>query len=260
MHTGNTVKQVLEAFRVYDCPEFTKVRVGNANDGGYVVLRELCEKTPNVYTFGVGDDMGFELDFIKRFPRATVLLHDPTIERLPQEHSKFMFVKEGVSDNLDASIPKNSLLKMDVEWAEWDALLSLDGAVLERFSQIVVEFHMVQAEPQDHLSPYFKSLYRNVFKQINENLFGLYCGVLKKLNLGFFLFHLHANNSLPRIAAGGFLFPPLLEASFVRRNLVRTAVRTESKFPVPGLDSPNKTDRRDAIDFYPLTKDTTDAE
>lgn len=249
----NNIKSFLNQFKVYDVG-LTKIRIGNNGDGGYVTLKELCAKTDTVYSFGVGDDVSFELDFVNRFPNVQeIKLCDPTIDKLPLEHPRFEFFKHCIMDINPVDIPKDSLLKVDVEWNEWEAFDELFNANdLNKFSQILIEFHIVHAEPREWLSPYFKGFYQSVFDKINEDLFARYCEVMRRLNEQFYIFHIHANNSLPLINVGGHTFPPLLEVSFVRKDLARAVYSTSEHFPIEGLDFPNKTDRMDILGWWPI--------
>lgn len=260
---GN-VEKFLQEIKVYDC-DLTKVRIGNKHDGSYIALEELCEKTSMVYSFGIGDDVGFEVDFARRFPRSKFKLFDPTIDRLPLEHPKFEFLKQDIGQGKGEpfkSVAENSLLKMDVEHNEWEPLLAMNNEQFNKFNQIIIEFHVVsvatngcypETKKRTFLSPYFKTFYRSIANNINEDLFGAYYEVMRKLNEQFYAFHVHANNSLPKINTGGYTFPPLLEISFVRKDLVRVH-KTATNFPTEGLDFPNKTDRPDIVDWYPLGK------
>ena len=139
---------------------------------------------------------------------------------------------------------------MDIEWNEWKTFLNLEPDLIG-FDQILVEFHLIHAESKEDLSPYFQNLYRSAFKVINNNLFDMYCEVLEILNLNFYIFHIHANNSLPMIIVQGHTFPPLIELSFVRKDFVTKAILSMENFPVKGLDFPNKKDRPDIVNFYP---------
>lgn len=263
-------KKFLNEIKVYDCG-LTKVRIGNKSDGGYIALKEICIKTPMVYSFGVGTDVGFEFDFVKKFSPQEVKLFDPTINALPGELPTFIFshnrfdiktlkssktqtklniVKEEYSE--PKNLPDDSLLKIDVEWNEWDALLEFDKKTLNKFSQILIEFHIVHVEPREGLTPYFKDFYETIFEKLNEDLFRKYYEVMKKLNDQFYAFHIHANNSLPLIEVDGYSFPPLLEVSFVRKDLVENVQETTDSFPIDGLDFPNKTDRPDILNWYPI--------
>jgi len=251
----DNVKNFLEQFKIYDCPNLTKIRIGNHGDGGYVALKELCKQTSTVYSFGIGDDVGFELDFVKQFPDITgIKLCDPTIDLLPETHTKFTFSKEGISPGYGAleNLAEDSLLKVDVEWNEWDAFQVFNEQDLGKFSQILIEFHIVHVEPRSELTAYFKSFYQTVLERINDDLFEKYCEVLERLNEQFYIFHIHPNNSLPKIGISGYSFPPLLEVSFVRKNSVGAVYSTGERFPVEGLDFPNKMDRPDIVNWWPI--------
>lgn len=249
-----TVKNLLNEIKVYDC-NLTKIRIGNNCDGGYVAAKELCEKTDTVYSFGIGDDISFELHYINMFPNSKkIKLFDHTVDELPITHPKFSFHKQGIGNGYGTpeNIFENSLLKMDVEYCEWEAFELFDNNSLKKFSQILVEFHIVHAEMRDHLTPYFQNFYEHALSQINSNLFIKYYHVIKKLNELFYIYHIHANNSLPKISVGGYDFPPLIELSLVRKDLVSDVHETETNFPIDSLDFPNKTDRADIACVYPL--------
>lgn len=260
-----SLERLLDSIRIYDC-SFTKVRVGGKHDGGYVVADEVCRATDRVYSFGIGDDVSFELGLLETYQNIKkVNLFDPYIDELPASHGKFSFSKIGIGDDYPESRyvsawpayqhGSNDLLKMDVEGSEWSAFRDMFWAVLNGFSQIVVEFHVFHIMPVVGFSPYFTSIYQKWADRVNNHCFEMYYEVLKKISGFFTCFHAHANNSLPMVELGGFRFPPLIEMSFVRKDKIRTNVKeAEGPFPVGGLDSPNKTDRPDIIDWYPLIR------
>lgn len=252
---SNTEK-FFNLIKIKDCG-LTKIRVGNEGDGGYVAYKELCEQSKVVYSFGVGNDVGFELAWVQMFPNSEIKLFDPIITALPKEHQRFTFQRYGIGlqfQPLDL-VENNSTLKMDVEYDEWGALQIFKKDVLNSFSQILVEFHIIHVAPQGDLSPYFSQLYRKVTKGINQDLFAYYYDALMFLTNNFHIFHIHANNSLPVVHCDGFTFPPLLEMSLVRKDLVRGQV-TDGRvgFPVTGLDVANKADRPDIVGYYPFKR------
>jgi hypothetical protein len=251
------IEQFLKEIEVHDCPGLTKVRLGNEHDGGYVVLNEPLDLVPVLYSFGVGNDVGFEIDFVKRFPEARVELFDPTIQGLPENHGQFRFHKKGIPAHGNqgwGEIPHNSLLKIDVEGAEWKSIASMAPEILSAFSQMVVEFHILHVEPRNGLSPYFHGLYSSLTARINTGLFSKYQKTLAKINVVFWCYHIHANNSLPLATLAGYTFPPLLEMSFIRKDLAGEVRPAVDNFLVPGLDAPNKTDRPDIGSFYPFRR------
>jgi hypothetical protein len=252
-----SIEKLLEEIRVFDCPGLTKTRVGNPNDGGYVLLQEITECAKALYTFGVGNDVGFELDFIQKFPQVEqVHLYDPTISKLPQNDPRFTFHRLGISpayyNGFGEIRPTRNLLKVDVEWNEWDAFGAFSPEFLRRFDQIIIEFHLFHAEPKPGLSTYFQSCYQMALNRVNDELFERYRSILKKINREFYAYHIHANNSLPKSKIRWTEFPPLLEMSFVRKDLIFKAVPTEEPFPIAGLDFPNKVDRPDIHNYYPM--------
>ncbi len=262
----DNVAKFLREIKIYDC-HLTKTRIGDEQDGGYVALKEICEKTDVLYTLGVGDDVSFEMDFMNRFPVKEIKLFDPAIRRSPVEQSKFVFfkIRVGPKHHTLNDIWKDgfsrALLKMDVEWDEWEILKQVSNKELLKYDQLLIEFHVIPVKffpgPQEKVmdfpyTPYFRGFLESVHDKINDILFGMYYEVMKKLNWLFYGYHIHANNSLAKINVNGHSFPPLIEMSFVRKDLVGRIPETTHSFPIGGLDYPNKSDRKDITNFYPL--------
>jgi hypothetical protein len=250
------LREFLGTITVRNCG-LTKLRIGSKHDGGYVVAEELCRRARMVYSAGVGEDLAFEEQWLERWPKTRFILYDPNIESPPVSHEKFTFRRIGLGAKYKplVRVKMNSTLKLDIEWDEWGAIQAIPDSNLERLAQIVVEFHIIHSEiERNDLSPYFCALYDDVMMRVNEDLFGLYYDTMRKLTRHFYIFHIHANNSLPLANYEGYWFPPLLEVSFVRKDLVRIHSVSRETFPIKGLDSPNKTDRPDFMDYYPLVE------
>lgn len=249
------VRAIHEELQVFHIRKSSKIRLGNANDGGYVALNtpEL-KAAPQLISFGVGNDISFERGFILNSEvNSEVQIYDivqPTIT-LPEN------IKFQIGDALQLRrfpAKNNSVLKMDVEGSEWVALsLAFDSNRLFSFCQILVEFHFLHTEAPKGLSPYFESVYDKHVDQINFLSFSYYLRILKKLNTCFTLYHIHANNSLPAIRVGNLSMAPLLECSFIRTDLIRRRVPSEEKFPTE-YDAPNKLDRPDYSNIQPPEK------
>jgi len=264
------LKKLLRNIKVYDCG-FEKIRVGNNYDGGYIALKEICKQTKNVISIGVEDNVSFDLDFVKKFPQAKVDLYDHTVDGLPTNHDNFTFHKVGVgvkkTGDLDtlksfsSGMSNNTLLKMDVEWNEWKIFKEIDEETLNKFNQMLVEFHIIQVDTNDNfllsqntLTPYFKGFYNDIYHQINNGLFEMYAEVISKLSKYFYIVHIHANNSLPKTLINDISFPPLLELSFARKDLINDVQETKFEYPIKSLDYPNKPYKDDINDTYPFSK------
>jgi hypothetical protein len=161
---------------VYKSP-FTKSRLGKDNDGGYIIA-----EIPNVnYTIllagGIETDISFEEHFINKYPNVKSFAFDGTINALPKENSSITFIKKNIGfennkhitnlhDIID--INDNIFVKMDIEGGEIPWIKSLSDDQMNKFEQIVMEFH----------SP-FSNNEIDVFDKINRN---------------HYLIHFHGNN------------------------------------------------------------------
>ncbi len=217
----------------YDIFGFTGTRVGPKNDGGYIVPEQIINNTKVAYTYGVGNDVRFELDFVRRNP-VTVHLYDHTITDLPESCRQFVFHKCGLADtkgecvdtftnHLAANQDNDGVfLKIDVEGAEWPALAVSD---LSSVICLVVEFHFWYG------------------------LTDLVRSVLAKLNGEFTLWHVHGNNYDAEMTDGALRVPRVLEATYVHNRFVASK---SLKSQLPGsLDSPNRSDVSDhVLDWY----------
>lgn len=184
-------------------------RVGRANDGGYVMLDDF-EGKRIAYSFGIADDVSWDLDMANR--GLDVYMYDHTISQLPQMHPKFHYFQIGLgNENEKDDLHKKTLaqlmkenghmdeygmiLKIDIEGAEWDVLRTVDEEILQHFSQIVFEFHDVIVPENEN--------------NIQE--------ALQKLNQTHQLVHVHANNYGSYLLLGGTMLPELIEATYVLR-------------------------------------------
>lgn len=146
------INRFYEVLKIKDVVGYDFVRVGAANDGGYVMLDDLQGGV--AYSFGINDDVSWDDDMASR--GYEVYMYDHTIDALPYVRDAFHFCKEGIADfkendslkKLETFIKrnkhdknKNMILKIDVEGAEWGVFEQISEEVLRQFNQIVVEFH-----------------------------------------------------------------------------------------------------------------------
>ncbi len=190
----------------------TKIRLGRANDGGYICVDEVIVRGGVAYSFGISDDVSWDLDVANKYG-CDVYQYDHTIGRLPQTCDKFHFHRLGISANDEAeqktmSLPSllkanghmnadRMILKMDVEGAEWEVLENLPQDILKRFGLLVMEMHDFHMEHK--------------IKKYTE--------IVKKLNLTHQLVHLHANNCGDSWYCGDIVFTHAVEVTYVRKDL-----------------------------------------
>lgn len=187
------------------------IRLGNVlGDGGYVMIDDFTDSS-NAYSFGINDDVSWDMDMSERC--EAVYMYDHTIDSLPSESEKFHFQKKGIADSLDkiddnlnslqffvSSNGHNNcehmILKMDVEGCEYGALAMASSNLLQQFDQIVLEIHYL-------------------LRQENHNKV---ISTLEHLNKTHFPFHVHINNyNSVKAFRGGFI-GNTMEVSFASKS------------------------------------------
>jgi hypothetical protein len=249
-----TLEKISEAITVVDCPGYSKIRMGNPNDGGYIVLKEVVEQATELVSYGIGDDVGFEFEFASVNPASSISCIDPRIDKLPLAAPQMRFFKSGFGrgwGGLVTPSTEHPIAKIDVEYDEWSGFMQTPEDVIKAYEMMCIEFHFVFAKRPLDLSPHFTWLYGRAVDDLNLSLLINYGMVLEKLSELFYIFHIHVNNALPPVTMFGHTFPPLLELSLVRKDVVAGVIPTAQEYPTPGLDAPNKTDRLDyALDCF----------
>lgn len=219
-----------------------KIRLGTDCDGGYII-GDIGTKYDCYISAGVSDEESFSRDFINKYnmTNENSFAFDGTINEYPSHYTdKITFIRRNIGKNRNANIAnlsyfiekyKNIFLKMDIEGGEYEWLLSLNRGNLDKFAQIVIEFH-----------------------GINDNSWGSYyydkVSCLKKLSETHYLIHVHGNNY------GGITngVPDVVELTYIRKDYFseKPTLNTE-KLPIKNLDFPNNINSPDInLSFYPF--------
>jgi len=215
-------------------PYFTStplLRVGDEGDGGYVMADHFTTST--AISIGIGGNVSWDLAMSSR--GYTIAMFDPTIAAAPATVPNATFHRIGLGtpaqsaasglelESLDqlrtrARMPKAeaATLKIDVEGAEWDALI--DIASFDQYEQIVIEMHDL-ARLGDEKSAH------NVL------------AVLANLHSSHLPIHVHANNEAPVMQFGTYWLPDVLEVTYLRR--ADAGVATPSSELSIQLDQPS---------------------
>ena len=228
----------------YDLPECSKVRIGGAFDGGYIMV-DRFSPSQRVFSYGLSWNIAFEIDLAER--GHTLFMFDHTIAALNSQHPNFNWHREGLADvagsggdlftlldHVTRLAPGETgmILKLDVEGAKWDALAEIDDGLLARFDQIVIEMHE------------FRNIADEAWAKRTR-------AVLAKLGRHFTLHHVHANNCAPVLmAAGQVPVADVIEASYIRSDLTS---RAPLSIALPSaIDAPNDPSHPDIpLWFYP---------
>lgn len=230
---------MIKLLKIYDVGE--KIRVGNINDGGYVLPKILIEKSNSLFSYGISNDISFDEHYIELTDyKNKVYGYDHTIDSVETKYkNNFILKKEGISSTKEEytnnfiehynqlNINSRSLLKIDVEGAEYEYFNGTDVSELkDKVTGIVVEFHSLS-----------NNEYRNNFFEI-----------VKKLNDYFYISHVHGNNCSSSFEyfekENKYIMPDVIEITFASKELVQD-VNTDKTIYPSNLDSPNNEDKND---------------
>lgn len=186
------------------------IRLGPVGDGGYLVPDDL-EGLGACFSPGVSSISGFELDCADR--GIDVFLADRSVDQPTEMHPRFRFEKRYVGafnnkdfmtleDWISRSCPPEQcdmILQMDIEGYEYETLLSVSQASLERFRILVVEFH-------------------NLDQLWARSFFAIASRCFEKLLEHHECVHIHPNNVGKSVITRGIEVPRIAEFTFLRRD------------------------------------------
>lgn len=231
--------QNLELLQVYFFKN--KIRCGINRDGGYVI-GELDGEYDCYISAGISNEESFSRDFINKYKmnKNNSFGFDGTINNYPIKYTdKITFIKKNINNfndeynsNLDFLINKynNIFLKMDIEGSEYNWFLFIDNEQLNKFKQIIVEFHGITNN------------------KYNSSYDKMRC--FEKLSKTHYLIHAHGNNFGKVINN----IPDVIELTYINKNYFNyIPTLNYQPLPIKNVDFPNKFNSNDIdLNFYPF--------
>jgi len=206
---------------VYKSP-YPKQRIGKNDDGGYVAVNIPNVEYSVLLAGGVADDISFEIDFLTIHPKTLVFAYDGTVSSLPAEHAGIEFIRKNIGAENTSSVTNlhtiiedhtDIFVKMDIEGGEIPWITSLNEQHLNKFSQIVMEFHHPFSDAE--------------------------AVVFDKLNKTHVLVHFHPNNCCGVRLHQNVIIPNVFECTYIHKKYFESSPEL-NKDSIPGsLDMKN---------------------
>lgn len=226
---AKAVNKTINTLRPVGC-QHALIRIGPAGDGGYIIPDDL-EGISHCFSPGVSNIAGFEKHLFEEFGIPSFLA-DFSVEGPPsglngfefdkkyihtQHGDEFISLENWVNNKLCNHDASDLILQMDIEGAEYDAIIDTSDKTLQKFRIIVVEFHWLDQIVFDRFD-FFGSIFRKITKHHQ-------------------VVHLHPNNCCGSFVFNGLEIPRVLEVTLLRRDRI-THSTTRKDFP-HALDSKN---------------------
>lgn len=230
-----------ELLKVYHFDTDKKKRLGVNADGGYIIA-ELDGEYDCYISAGVSNEESFSKEFIEKYNmnKENSFAFDGTIADYPYHYTdKITYIKKNIGGHNDDNITnlsfltdkyQNIFLKMDIEAGEYPWLLSIDETQLNKFKQIVIEFHGITG---DWLWNYPDKVQ-----------------CLEKIAKTHYIVHAHGNNYGCVVNN----IPDVIELTLINKNyFAHTPNLNTTSMPIENLDYPNNLEWNDIkLDMYPF--------
>jgi hypothetical protein len=227
------IRDLIKRLRPLDCGK-ELIRVGGNADGGYLLPDDL-KGIEYCFSPGVGSVADFENHLATLNIRS--FLADYSVGSPPIDKPEFTFDKKflGANDTessltlkswRDKYLPNYAgdlLLQMDIEGAEYEAIISTPVDVLDTFRIMVIEFHFLE-------------------KLFDRFVFKLYRACFERILQTFHVVHIHPNNCCGSVKKHDVEVPRVMEFTFYNKKRV-TGTRYRHDFP-HALDRDNGSEHR----------------
>jgi hypothetical protein len=209
-----------EVLTVYQS-QHEKIRLGKDYDGGYIICNIPNIKYDCLLAGGIENDLSFEEDFVKMY-EIKCYAYDGTINEINTTEKNIEFIKKNINNNNNNNETnlhdiidsyENIMVKMDIEGGEIPWINSLNENQMNKFVQIVMEFH-------------------NPFSE-NE------LAVFKKINKTHLLVHFHANNCCGVRNIKGTYIPNIFECTYINKKYLNLPYELNKNIIPSDIDMKN---------------------
>jgi hypothetical protein len=207
-------------------------RLGPDEDGGYVMPEIVLDKCVALFTYGVGYEIRYEIDFHNQY-RKPIFTFDHTVgynfpefinhtrEGLGFKKNMGCFINHYFQRKIDGPV----YLKVDIEGGEYPYFLTADiDAIANLTIGLSIEVHRLD----------------------NDNYRVDFIKMMKRLSKRFTLVHTHGNNYGSIFNYQGNDILNVYELSFINTDYITDEIKPISvEYPIEGLDYPNNRNEED---------------
>ncbi len=211
--------------------DLRKIRLGPNQDGGYVVPEFALQNCSALFTYGVGNEIGFEVDFTKKYNKPVYTFDHTiswTVPSFLNHKLEGLGFKENCDDFINHYVSKNIsgevFLKVDIEGAEYDYFNRVDHDFLgDKVMGLCLEIHWL--DNKDYQKDFIE--------------------MMDKLSKYFTLIHTHANNWGDLFNYEGYEIYNVYELTFINNKYIGESTNNNEIYPIDGLDYPNNPSKPD---------------
>lgn len=233
------------------------IRIGNSNDGGYVVPEALVSRAEVLLSFGVCNDWTFEEDFRRRNSRVVIHAYDHTV-------SEWIFKRKYREAIFNFCLGRGSWREVNESHAVWRSYIQFFSSCATHFEeQIHPRFDYARFATLDKVFARTDSMRAFLKIDIEGAEYGIvndlvryasrieglviefhetmalretFCSAIHRLQNHFHIVHIHPNN-YGYVADDGL--PETLEITFAP-GVAPKGVAQRLELPLADLDRPNK--------------------
>ena len=247
------------------------VRIGRANDGGYVVPKTIFKLCDGLLSYGINKDWSFEKDFSKKNPNANIHCYDHSVnffslvvftlkslilsflrlllfdkKRFVKEFSGIFIIPDYYNFFGEKKIyfKKKISTKNEKNCATIEdtfKIISIDSKdIFLKMDIETCEYDVLKSLINSELNFVGLAIEFHKIDQFSEEFNYLIEELLSK----YYIVHIHGNNYGKLIKENNF--PSTVEITFMNKKHVKEPVKKSSKnYPVLGLDQPNRHSKPD---------------
>jgi len=248
------------------------IRIGRANDGGYVIPAEVFSISDGLLSYGINKDWSFEKDFWKNNTKAYIHCYDHSV-------NFFSLIIFTIKSFFLSIIHLLLLDKKRLSKVFYGLFVIPNYYSFFRKKRIYFKNKIwynnygINITVEDSLSKIYKSGARNIFLKMdietaeylvlndifktNKNIIGMaiefhkidefteeFNSIINKILKKYHIVHIHGNNYGKLIEE--INFPSILEITFLSKKCVKGPIKKSTKkYPVKDLDQPNRASKED---------------